>query len=251
MTGSPVDKRTPRIALTRFFGLVLMCLGYVFLSGIMSTGSIWLRYLMTGAAVLAVAALFYSAGVNRGVADVEIGERCHRRQEADQDIPDDDRRNAFHPLKGFITGVIGTLPLLVCAIILAFTARRVMTAMGTLPDWMSSYASRSDLAGGLVAYGVHTPVTILDYVRVVVRVAVMPFVALVTAENNEAVLFIERISPLLVLIPAIASGIGYLQGPGARARIHTAIAKNKRRRRKAEKRREAARQAHLEKNQLN
>ena len=69
-----------------------------------------------------------------------------------------------------------------------------------------------------------------DALRLIVRIAVMPFVSMAGAENKEMLLLIERISPLLVLLPGMAFGFGYTQGPARRKLIHTEIANNTKKR---------------------
>ena len=69
----------------------------------------------------------------------------------------------------------------------------------------------------------------------------MPFVSMCGAENRELLLFVERISPLIVMIPAAAYGTGYLQGPARRRKVLTEIEENARKRRIREKRERRAR----------
>jgi hypothetical protein len=77
----------------------------------------------------------------------------------------------------------------------------------------------------------------------IVRVAVMPFVSLVGAENRDGMLLVERLSPLLVLLPAAAYGTGYLQGRKERTKIHTGIAQSNQKRIRREKKARKARAA--------
>jgi hypothetical protein len=55
------------------------------------------------------------------------------------------------------------------------------------------------------------------------------------AASNGAMLTLERVSPLLVLLPALVHGIGYLRGPSVRSRMHSSIAANNRKRARREK----------------
>ena len=72
--------------------------------------------------------------------------------------------------------------------------------------------------------------------RMVIRMLLMPFMTLIGTENYDALLVLERVSPLLVLLPAVSYGFGYTRGPGMRAVVHTSIRKNNRKRQKREKR---------------
>ena len=69
----------------------------------------------------------------------------------------------------------------------------------------------------------------------------MPFISMCGAENKDIILIVEKLSPVLVLLPALAYGIGYLQGPAMRKRVHTEIAANRRKRMLREKRERKAR----------
>ena len=63
----------------------------------------------------------------------------------------------------------------------------------------------------------------------------------VYAVGTDAMLLAERLSPLIVLLPAAAYGTGYLQGQKERTRIHTGIAENRKSRARKEKRARKAR----------
>ena len=62
----------------------------------------------------------------------------------------------------------------------------------------------------------------------------------------------ERISPLILLLPVIAYGTGFLNGKNIRTKIHTQIEENKKiRRRRENKARRARRNAARQPEQLN
>ena len=75
-------------------------------------------------------------------------------------------------------------------------------------------------------------------------------VNLVTPENAESLLLLERLSPLLVLIPGLCYGWGYTRGVNERSRVHTSIAAGNRRRARKEAKARKARAASTPK-QLN
>ena len=70
---------------------------------------------------------------------------------------------------------------------------------------------------------------------------VMPFVNIAGAGNKAGILLIERLSPLILLLPAASYGTGYLTGRNIRTQVHTAISTNDRKRIRRENRRRAAR----------
>ena len=147
----------------------------------------------------------------------------------------------FHPAKGYLTGLLGVLPILLCAILLALTTQRQTTGYGALPGWMSTYQQRSEIGDALVAYTVREGIQFTDVLRIIVRIAVMPFIGMVGGENRDGLLMVERLSPLLVLLPVLAYGTGYLQGRTERTRIHTGISESRKSRARKEKRERKAR----------
>ena len=75
-----------------------------------------------------------------------------------------------------------------------------------------------------------------DYLRAFVRICIIPFVNLVGHSNKTGMLTLERISPLILLLPALAYGTGYISGKSIRTRIHTAISENEKKRIRRDKR---------------
>jgi len=71
----------------------------------------------------------------------------------------------------------------------------------------------------------------------------MPYMNIVNTGNAAAALWLERLSPILMLIPAAAYGFGYRGGPLARAQIHTDIAAAKRKQKRREAKQAASRKA--------
>ena len=93
--------------------------------------------------------------------------------------------------------------------------------------------------------------TLTAFCRIVIRMLLMPLVAIVGTTNFDGLLLLERISPVLVLIPAVVYGWGYSRGPQVRARVHTSIAASKRKRARKEKRMQRERRMRNEPEQLN
>ena len=122
----------------------------------------------------------------------------------------------------------------------------------TLPSWMETFMRRPEIGGALAAYTQAVSVSFTDIIRLIVRIAMMPFVSMAGADNKGLLLMLERLSPLILLLPALAYGIGYLQGPARRKTVHTEIAENRRKRISREKRERKKRNiVHKEPEQLN
>jgi hypothetical protein len=118
-----------------------------------------------------------------------------------------------------------------------------MTGSGTLPSWMQAYTSRSDIGDALINYTQPEGMALIDYIRAIIRITIIPFVNIVSSSNKAGMLTIERLSPLILLLPAAAYGTGYLTGKSIRTQIHTAISENDKKRKRREKKKRNARSA--------
>ena len=242
LKGQPTDERTVKSAFG-FLGILLMTAFISFLVCTMLTPSNnVLRILLNAAVEALILLIFFNQAVQKGTDGVARGEILLQRQEKGQTFSASEKAVCFHPLKGFLTGVLGTLPLLICTILLALTTSRQVTGIGVLPGWMSGYLRIPEIGEPLVAYTAPVGMSFTDVMRLVVRIFLMPFVSMVGAENQNGMLLLERLSPLVALLPAAAYGIGYLTGPSERTKVHTGIAQNRRVRARREKKARQARQ---------
>ena len=244
LKGYPTDERTWKSALG-FLGILAVAALMTFLvCSMLTLDNPLLRILLNLLVEGLVVALFYSNAIGRGTDAVARGEILYQKQERGTPFADLEQALCFHPLKGYLNGLLGSLPILLCALALAVMARRQSTGFGVLPGWMNGYLARDEIGGALAAYTAHPGLTVEDVLRIVIRVVLMPFVSMIGSENRDGLLLLERLSPLLVLLPACAYGTGYLQGQRERTRVHTGIAESNRRRvrkeRKARKARTAA-----------
>lgn len=243
LTGSPTDERTVKGAFGFFGGLILTGVISFLICSTLSMDSGVLRIALNLAVEALVLVLFYNNAVGRGADAVARGEILYQRQEKGRTFSASEKAMCFHPLKGFLTGAIGTIPILLCAIVLAVTARRQVTGYGALPNWLSTYQDRSEVGDALVAYTIREGIQFTDVLRILIRVAVMPFVSMAGTENQNTLLLVERLSPVIVMLPALAYGTGYLQGRQQRTKIHTGIEESKKTRAKRERKARKARTA--------
>ena len=245
LTGAPTDEYTLRSAL-KFFGMTVLILIMTFLvcslTGFKSTVIRIIVNLFVEGLVLTV---LYYKGAELGEDAVARGEILYQHDLKGENIAPSERRIPYHPLKGFLIGLIGSSLILVIAVILALTAERQMTGIGAMPSWTDAFMRRSELRDAVAYYSESASATVTDFLRIIVRILIMPFVSIAGSENRDLMLTFERISPLLVLLPGIAYGTGYLQGPRMRSRVHTEIATNKRKRIAREKREMKARKARI------
>lgn len=236
LRGKPTDHNTFKKAAAFLGVLLMMAFVSVIACSMFLTGIEVIRVILNAAVEILILTICFSNGASRGTDDVAKGEVL--LQQRNDGRPEDpaETATAWHALKGFTIAILGTLPILIVAVILAVTTEKVMTGSGALPNWVASYQSRDGVGEALTAYARTTPMTVTSLARLVVRLFLMPFVSIIGAENKELMLLMERISPLLTLLPAIAYGIGYLNGPKLRARVHTEIHENLKKRKKKETR---------------
>ena len=241
LTGSVTDEHTLASALGILGTLVIIAVMTFLVCSMLTMKNAALRIILNAAVELLALFILYNSAIGKGAEAVARGEILYQKQEKGQTFADSERAICFHPLKGYVTAALGTVPILLCAILLAILAQRQTTSAGTLPGWLSTYQRRSDIGDPLVAYTIQSGMSLEDILRLIVRIVLMPFVSMIGAENRDGLLLMERLSPLLVLLPACAYGTGYLQGRQERTKIHTGIAASNRARAKKERKARKAR----------
>ena len=244
LTGKMIDRTLPGGALKFFAFMVLMIFVYFMSIVISSMESRFLTIVINGAILCTTWLIFWQSGMSSGADAVSQGEIMYQRREKGRPVADWEAEQCYHPLKGFIIAVIGSIPVLVCCVILALTAQRQMTALGVLPEWVSAFEGRPEIGGPLSYYHEEAKLTLEAVMRIVVHVVVMPWVSIVGPDNKDGILLLERISPALCMIPAVAYGVGYALGTQERAAVHGNIALGKQKlMKKQQKERRARRKA--------
>lgn len=243
LRGTPVDKGTVKSAIMFFFAMLLMAVANLFLSTVLMWDSRWMTMMFNILLLIVIYAMFFQSGASKGTIAVNQGEIMYQRRENGREPHKDDLAVCYHPLKGFIIALLGALPLLVCAVLLAMTAQRQMSGLGATPSWINSLLRRPEMGEALAFYQEAAPMTMEDGLRVIIRMLIMPFVNMVGISNREGLLTLERLSMLPLLLPVLAYGVGYTQGVTERTRVHTDIATGKRKRAKKERKQRQARAA--------
>lgn len=206
---------------------------YVLAGSALSFDNTLLRVLCNGVLVVTCGLIMYADGSRQGEGDTSFAEIAHKRASEGRDVPAVEAARCFHPLKGFFTVLVGMSPLLILCVINALTAQRQSYSLGVLPSWVSAYERQAQIGPALAYYNETSALGFVDIVRVIVRIAIFPFINMVGARNYDMMLLCDRISPLLCLLAPALYGVGYLRGPVMRAQIHgsirTSLQKSKRR----------------------
>ena len=252
MRGKMIDRGLPGGAL-KYFGFMMLMLFVYFMSIMISSmDSVFLNVVINAAIILTTWLIFWQSGMTSGADAVSQGEIMYQRREKGRPVADWEAEQCYHPLKGFIVAVVGSIPLLVCCLILAVIAQRQMTSLGVLPNWVSGFEGRPEISGALAYYHEEAKMTLEGVLRVIVHIAVMPWVSIVGADNKDGILLLERLSPVITMIPAVVYGVGYMMGTQERAAVHGNIALGKKKQmKKQRKERRARQQARRSDNQLN
>ncbi len=243
LTGSVTDSTTLKSALM-FFGSLMGCtLIFLILGGIAAGATSLIGTVMNVMLLLMMAVIYFYSGMSGGEAAVAQSEVMQRRLDTGREITAAERARCFHPLKGFVKALLGSLPVFLVALVFALIARRQMYIPGALPSWVTGMTSRADILQPLTVYTNSAPLSAESILRIAVRMMIMPWLSFAGLENMDALLTMERCSPILVLVPALCYGFGYMGGVRARAKVHGDIAagkKAKARKDRAAKRRKAA-----------
>ena len=134
LKGDVYDRTTIPGALKFFVGTVVMAIVYLLVCMMMNWDQQWLSIAVNAAVLVLTYLMFAQFGMNAGADAVNQGEIMYSRQEKGRPVADWERKLCYHPLKGLMTGLIGSIPILVCSIILALVAQRQMSGVGTLPS---------------------------------------------------------------------------------------------------------------------
>lgn len=242
LTGKMIDRATPGAAL-KFFGFMVLMIFVYFMSIVVSAvESRFLTILINGAILCTTWLIFWQSGLTAGADAVSQGEIMFQRREKGRPVADWEEEQCFHPLKGLCVALIGSLPVIVCCAVLAVIAQRQMTGLGVLPGWVGAFESRPEIGPALSYYHQEAKLTLEAVLRIIDHMVIMPWISIVGTDNNDVTLLLERISPLLALIPAVCYGVGYTMGTQERAAVHGNIALGKKKQKKKQAKERKARQ---------
>ena len=198
--------------------LAVIVMGLMF-SALQAIKTDVLRVAVSAVVALGMALLYLTEGLNRGGRDAFYSRQVMRLTQAGKPVEAVERARCFHPLKaGAACLLVFALPLAL-GVYLAVTAKPYTYALQDLPQWLTySYGNRQDVMAPLATYLQPVGTTAVDWVRVFVRVFVMPFVNFFSDPQRMSAT-IDRVTPLCLLCYPLAFMAGYLCGPKAQARL--------------------------------
>ena len=208
---------------------LIFTLFFVLVGSVLSFDSVALRIICNAALLLVAMSLMYNDGARTGENDTAFAEIALNRKNEGRNVPESELNRCFHPLKGFVTAAWGVLPIFIIALIYAFMAQKQTYSLGALPSWVSAYDDHADISQGLAYYNETSSVQVADILRIVVRLILFPFVTIAGSDHADALLLVDRLSPVLCLLTPACYGLGYMRGPYLRALVHGNIRMSKRR----------------------
>ena len=248
LRGDAVDSNTPKGAFGILGVSVMMAVLFLVMGPVLMLENVMLRIVLNLSVIAVTYMMFYYYGMSSGSVAVNQGEIMYNRKENGHEVTKAELSRCFHPAKGFVTALLGVLPLIICAVLLAVLAQKQVSTIGVLPSWMSGMVERAEISAPIKFYQEAGSFGIENVMRIIVRMALMPMVNLFNPGNADNMLLMERLSPILMLLPAVAYGVGYLGGVQARSKVHSDIARSKKRRnRKAKQQIQAKKKAPVRK----
>lgn len=250
--GKPWVKSNLKNALKVFAYFLFFTILYVVVGSSLSIDNDLIRVAANVLVLVVCGGVLYTNGANMGNSDVSLGEIVYSRLQAGKPVSEKDKTNSFHPARGFIVFALAILPILLITIPCALTAEKQVYALQNLPDWVESYQGHDEIYAALDYYRVSGSVGLMDVLKMITRLLVYPYICMTGTRNLDLMLLIDRLSPVLAVLPGIAYGVGYLTGPYTRARVHGDIARNIKKQKRKEKKQLQAKIAQREqkKNEL-
>lgn len=248
--GPAFSSQTVKQALKLFPYFILFAVLYLLLGAALSFESDALRWTANILLVLVCVAITFVKGARMGENEAALGEIAYAREQSGKRVDPTDAQRCFHPAKGFVIYLLSALPVLLITVPFALMAKKQVYALQPLPSWVSAYFSQSAIREPLRYYdsAVNYTPGVVDYLRIVVRLLVLPFANIATTDNAGAMHLVDKLSPLLSCLPAIGFPFGYLTGPRSRAVLHGDIAVGLRRARKKQQKAIQARREQPDRN---
>lgn len=224
-SGAAVKKGLKLLAYFALFAFIYLVPGSA-----LQFDSVFLRVVFNLVMMLICAGIVYVDGARLGENEVAYGEIVYNRREAGGEVSRKELAGCYHPFKGVFIMLVAAVPLALLALPHAVMAQKQVYALQALPSWLTrSMGNNEEIMAPLRYYQTEVSVGALDILHIVIRLLTFPFVNIASPRGADAVLLVDRLSPLLCWLPAVAFPIGYWTGPRSRAQIHGNIKTNRKR----------------------
>ena len=212
-------KEAPDIAARLLLYVVVTVVLGLLLSVIQGVPNAMLRMGMAALLGFAVLAFYFMEGMSRGTSDAMNSRQMAKLEKMDHVVDAREDASCYHPLKAVMGSMMLFAIPLVLAIVLAVNAKPYTYELQDLPSWISgSYGMREDVMAPLGAYTQALTTSVMDWIRIVVRLFMLVFINFF-GEIQTSIELIDRLSPLFILLYPIAYVAGYLCGPAQQAKL--------------------------------
>lgn len=220
----------------KVFGYFLFfCIMYAIIGATLLFDSFILRFLANGTVLFICAAVIFNKGMAQGEEDVGMGEIVLSRMEEGKPVDPKEKKCSYRKARGWVVFFVAVIPVLLITIPAALSAERIMYVRQALPDWMASFENQEEIYQPLMHQNATDPRTFADVIRLLARILIMPYMGIFSTQNKDTVFLLERLAPVLAILPGMAYPIGYMMGPYARAKVHGNIALNRKRMKRNQK----------------
>lgn len=203
----------PRMAGRMLTTLIAVTVMGLMFSALQAVESIWLRVALSLLILSGMLLLMINDGMVKGSSDAASSRYYDSAKSRGIALEKKDDAACYHPLKAIcaVLAVYG-IPL-VMSLIVAMTAKEYTYVLQDLPGWLTdSYGSRGDVMAPLGAYSVQQSMTMIDWMRLIVRLPILMLVNLFPDVQTMSAM-IDRLSPLMLAVYPLAYLVGYLLGP--------------------------------------
>lgn len=197
---------------------ISIVLGVLF-SAVQAVDWTLVRILLSLLVIAGMMVLHHTEGLSKGASNAASSRAYSKALAAGRTLTDEEDAQCYHPGKALCAAaIVYGIPLL-CALYLSVTAEPYTYELQDLPLWLSNtYGSRQDVMAPLAAYTQPIESTVVDWIRMFVRLISLNFVTLFEDPVTMSGM-IDRLCPLFVLVLPLAYIVGYLRGPAYDAKL--------------------------------
>lgn len=227
--GSLWGNTTFKMAISLFLTMFLLFLVFFIFGTLFIFDSFWLSLVVNLAFIGLCGTFYFNMGATEGEKQAALSEILFKKDLTGEKVSPEERNRSFKKAKGFLAVSLALLPFMLLCLYFAFTTKIQYYNLGSLPTWLDSYLEQSQLGIALQYYQQETVLGLDGLLRLLVRSMNIPYVAIMNSLGPSALLWVERLSPLLILIIPSGYGFGYMHGEQARINVNKAISSGQKR----------------------
>lgn len=216
-------------ALKVFCYFLFFILMYTIVGASLSFESFFLRLVTNGLVLFVCVGVIFNKAIGMGQDDVALGETVYTRLQEGKPVNENDKKLCYRMGRAWLIFLLAIIPVLLITVPAAIGSQRQMYVQQALPEWVKSFESQEEIYQPLMHHTVQQQHGFIDLLRIISRLLISPFIGIFTTKNKDTLLLLEKLAPILAILPAFAFPVGYMMGPYARARVHGDIDQNKKR----------------------